>query len=68
MAARNTAGKKASEIPVWVGKHCRDCSNKKVCHKHPTLSIKGEPTLARCPEVPNRCVLLSQDACSHYKP
>ena len=30
------------------------------------LSLKGEPTLGKCPYVPNRCVLLSERGCRHF--
>jgi hypothetical protein len=31
-----------------------------------TLSVKGEPTMAECPYVNDRCVLLSEKACDRF--
>lgn len=42
---------------------CRDCQCAVPVMDFHTLSIKGEPTMARCPHVHGRCVLLSQRAC-----
>lgn len=43
--------------------HCRDCQKAVPVMDFHTLSLKGEPTMAHCPHVHGRCVLLSQKAC-----
>lgn len=51
------------EAPI---KFCRDCKNVTPVTKFNTLSLKGEPTLGRCPHA-KYSVLLSQAACEHFK-
>ena len=47
---------------------CRDCAHVVPVTDFHTLSVKGLPTLGRCPYYSDRyCVLLSQVRCSHYK-
>lgn len=48
--------------------HCRECAFCEVETKFETLSLKGEPTLGRCPNYTNKeyCVLLSQRACKLF--
>ena len=45
--------------------HCRDCQKAVPVMDFHTLSLKGEPTMARCPHVKGHCVLLSQKACDN---
>lgn len=49
--------------------HCRECAFCEVEAKYETLSLKGDPTLGRCPHYTNRkyCVLLSQKACNMFR-
>lgn len=48
--------------------HCRECAFCEIETKFVTLSLKGEPTLGRCPHYTNKeyCVLLSQRACEMF--
>lgn len=48
---------------------CRDCVHVTADTKFNTLSLKGEPTLGRCPYYTDGqyCVLLSQKSCEHFK-
>ena len=45
---------------------CEFCKEEMAFH---TLSLKGEPTLGRCPYYTNGkfCVLLRQKSCKHFK-
>jgi len=68
MATRRVQQKpQKKETPIWEGHHCRDCAKVEIVTKFNTLSLKGEPTLGRCPHVTNRSVLLSEDACKNYQ-
>lgn len=48
---------------------CGECALCEVEMKFSTLSLKGEPTLGRCPYYAKGiyCVLLSRVACKHFK-
>lgn len=48
---------------------CRECVHVTIETKFSTLSLKGEPTLGRCPYYTGGkyCVLLSQKSCGHFK-
>lgn len=48
---------------------CRDCVHVTIDTKFNTLSLKGEPTLGRCPYYTDGkyCVLLSQKSCENFK-
>ncbi len=48
---------------------CRDCVHVTFETKFNTISLKGEPTLGRCPYYTDGkfCVLLSQKSCEHFK-
>lgn len=48
---------------------CRECANVTRVYEFHTLSIKGEPTMGKCPYwTQSKCVLLSQKACvKHFK-
>lgn len=52
-----------------ITNHCRECAFCEVETKFETLSLKGEPTLGRCPHYTNKefCVLLKQRACDKFK-
>lgn len=52
--------KKATKVMQY---YCRDCQCAVPVMDFHTLSIKGEPTMAQCPNVRGRCVLLSEMAC-----
>ena len=61
---------KARVSPTNTEQHvCRDCANVTIETKFNTLSLKGEPTLGRCPYYTDGkyCVLLSQKSCEHFK-
>ena len=61
---------KARVTPTNAEQHvCRDCANVTIDTKFSTLSLKGEPTLGRCPYYTDGkyCVLLSQKSCEHFK-
>ena len=45
---------------------CGECANCTIVTKHNTLSIRGDPTLGRCPKE-EYCVLLSQKGCQDWK-
>ena len=67
MVKRKTTSKKNSKIKVdWT---CRDCQNCEPVTEFHTLSMKGEPTLGRCPYwTQSKSVLLSLDYCTeHFK-
>ncbi len=57
-----------SSGPVSVHR-CGECAHVRVMMEFRTLSVKGEPTLGRCPyyEGGRYCVLLSQRSCEHFK-
>lgn len=59
--------RKVKALPKEVY-HCKECSLCEVETKFETLSLKGEPTLGRCPHYKNMmfCVLLSQKACDKF--
>lgn len=48
---------------------CRECAFCEIVTNFHTLSVKGEPTLGKCPHYTNRefCVLLSQQACDKFR-
>lgn len=46
--------------------HCGECQYAVPVLRFHTLSIKGEPTMAECPYVNDRCVLLSEMACDRF--
>ena len=49
--------------------YCRECARCVPDLTFYTLSIKGEPTLGKCPYVRvGRCVLLSDRSCEHFIP
>ena len=52
--------KKRITTTKTVQYYCRDCQKAVPVMDFHTLSIKGEPTMARCPHVKGHCVLLSQ--------
>lgn len=61
---------KASIPGANVERHtCGECVNVTIVTKFNTLSLKGEPTLGRCPYYTDGkyCVLLSQKSCEHFK-
>ena len=49
---------------------CGECANAKRVYEFHTLSVHGQqPTLADCPFMKNRRVILSELACeAHFKP
>lgn len=57
--------KKRITTTKTVQYYCRDCQKAVPVMDFHTLSIKGEPTMARCPHVKGHCVLLSQKACDN---
>lgn len=48
---------------------CCECVFCEVEMKFETLSVKGEPTLGRCPHYTNKkfCVILTQRACDKFR-
>ena len=61
---------KASIPRANVERHtCGECVHVTIETKFNTLSLKGEPTLGRCPYYTDGkyCVLLSQKSCEHFK-
>ena len=50
--------------PVVVHK-CRECAKVEIVTKFSTLSLKGEPTLGRCPHE-KYCVILNHKACDNF--
>ena len=46
--------------------YCRECRHAVPVERFHTLSISGEPTLAKCKYSPNRCRLLNEEACTTY--
>nr|DAW80119.1 MAG TPA: hypothetical protein [Caudoviricetes sp.] len=63
MFARKKCNKQANAF------HCRECEFCETETKFETLSLKGEPTLGRCPYYKGKkfCVLLRQKACNKFK-
>lgn len=61
--------KRTSKVVSKETHMCGECSFCEVETKFETLSLKGEPTLGRCPYYINKrfCVLLSQKACDKFK-
>ena len=57
--------KKRITTTKTVQYYCRDCQKAVPVMDFHTLSLKGEPTMARCPHVKGHCVLLSQKACDN---
>lgn len=54
-----------TEVKETAGK-CGECANCTPVTKFRTLSIKGEPTMGRCPKE-KHCVLLSQEGCREWQ-
>ena len=55
------------EEKIWEGHVCGECAKCEPIYKHHTLTVKDrKPTLGKCPEVKNRCVLLSEIACRYF--
>lgn len=68
--AKTTKGKNNSEEEKkrWVGHVCRECGNVTPFEAHHTISVNGEYTMGTCPYwTESKCVLMSQQACEHYK-
>lgn len=61
--------KRTSKVVSKEVHYCKECAFCEVETKFETLSLKGEPTLGRCPYYTNKrfCVLLSQSACNKFK-
>lgn len=45
---------------------CGECRHAVPVHRFHTLSLDGKPTLAECPFSPERCRLLSEQACQAH--
>ena len=54
-------------LPVNERTHyCRECRHATPVDRFHTLDMQGRPTLAECPFVRNRRVLLSEKACKTH--
>lgn len=59
--------KKERPADKYASRQCRECAYLSLIYDNHTLSLKGKPTLGRCPYVTNRCVIVSEKACEHFK-